>query len=83
MDFRMFEAIERFSKMMFITNLCLIALIAVIVISFQIFVAYETTDVETTTITVEDYEGGDANASDVQEPIDGRGAGQAVKFCVA
>lgn len=44
-------------KMSFITNICLIALIAVIVITFQLLVVYETSEFETTyeTVTVEEY----------------------------
>lgn len=49
--------LEKALKMSCITNICLIALIAVIVITFQLLVVYETSEFETTyeTVTVEEY----------------------------
>lgn len=49
--------LEKALKMSCITNICLIALIAVIVITFQLLVIYETSEFETTyeTVTVEEY----------------------------
>lgn len=49
--------LEKVLKWSFITNICLVVLIAVIVISFQLLVVYETSEFETTyeTVTVEEF----------------------------
>lgn len=57
-------------KMSFIINICLIVLIAVIVITFQLLVICETTEFETETITIDEFSGGEMNGCYMSEPFD-------------